>query len=252
MKKAPPPEEKGEQAPLWIISFADMISLLMAFFIMLLTMANTKSGKIVADGYKFERTSAGFRQAIASYGIPGLLGNPDDSLDFSHPQKTYKVADGDSNATTRLLDAEKERIQRIFNELDKMSTTMPSQMQGKRPQFSITPIVFDPKQAVLNESAKQYLTKFITDLQESRSINGLSIYVVGLAPDMTNAKQQWLLAAQRAQAAAEFIKTALPAAAKISVCSWGCKRIDELAGLTAGTAQQTSMLIGTLQTDSRP
>jgi outer membrane protein OmpA-like peptidoglycan-associated protein len=226
--------------------------LLMAFFIMLLTMASGKSGKLCSEGEKFDRTLLGFRHTIASCGLPGLLGNPENSLDFSHPKITYNVTSGESNSPTRILDAEKERIQRIFDELDKMSRTAPSPMQGKRPQFSITPITFDPKQAVLNESAIQYLTKFITDLQEARSINGLAIYVVGLAPDTTNAKQQWLLAAQRAQAAAQFIKAALPASAKVSVCSWGCKKIDELAGLAAGTSQQTSILIGTLQTDTRP
>jgi flagellar motor protein MotB len=251
MKKVPPPEEKGEQAPLWIISFADMISLLMAFFIMLLTMASGKSGKLCSEGERFDRTLLGFRHTIASCGLPGLLGNPENSLDFSHPKTTYNVAGSEPNSTTRLLDAEKERIQRIFDELDKMSKTMPSQMQGKRPQFSITPITFDPRQAVLNEPARQYLTNFITDLQEARSISGLAIYVVGLTPDTTNTRQQWLLAAQRAQAAAQFIKAALPKDAKVSVCSWGCKKIDELAGLTAGTSQQTSILIGTLQTDSR-
>jgi chemotaxis protein MotB len=35
--KPKPQEESGEGAPLWIISFADMISLLMAFFVMLTT-----------------------------------------------------------------------------------------------------------------------------------------------------------------------------------------------------------------------
>jgi hypothetical protein len=36
-KQKPPEEESGEGAPLWIISFADMMSLLMAFFVMLST-----------------------------------------------------------------------------------------------------------------------------------------------------------------------------------------------------------------------
>jgi flagellar motor protein MotB len=251
MKKGTPPEEKGEQAPLWIISFADMISLLMAFFIMLLTMANSKSGKIAADGYKFERTAIGFRHAIASYGIPGLLGKPDEGLDFNRPKTTYNVVDGDSNASTRLLDAEKERIQRIFNELDKMSKAMPSQMQGRRPQFSVTPIAFELSQDVLNASAKQYLTKFIADLQAAGPVSGLTVYVVGLASDTKNVKQQWLLAARRAQAVTEFIKAALPTGAKVSVCSWGCKKIDDLANMAAPTSQQTAILIGILQTDSR-
>jgi hypothetical protein len=37
LKHKPPQEESGEGAPLWIISFADMMSLLMAFFVMLST-----------------------------------------------------------------------------------------------------------------------------------------------------------------------------------------------------------------------
>jgi outer membrane protein OmpA-like peptidoglycan-associated protein len=39
-KPKPPEEESGESAPLWIISFADMISLLMAFFVMLSTFSD--------------------------------------------------------------------------------------------------------------------------------------------------------------------------------------------------------------------
>jgi flagellar motor protein MotB len=252
MKKGPPPEEKGETAPLWIISFADMISLLMAFFIMLLTMASGKSGKLCAEGYKFDRTLFGFKQTIASYGLPGLLGNPDDGLDFSHPKTTYNVADGESNSPTRLLDAEKERIQRIFNELDKMSKTMPSQMQGRRPQFSISPIIFDPKQVVLNASAKQYLNKFIADLQGASSISGLTVYVVGLAPYEKNEKQQWILAAQRAKAVAEHIKAAVPADAKVSVFSWGCGKSSDFADIGNIATKQAYILIGTLQPDSHP
>jgi hypothetical protein len=38
--KPKPPEEEGEGAPLWMISFADMASLLMAFFVMLTTFSS--------------------------------------------------------------------------------------------------------------------------------------------------------------------------------------------------------------------
>jgi flagellar motor protein MotB len=39
-KEKPPEEEGGEGAPLWIVSFADMAALLMAFFVMLTTFAS--------------------------------------------------------------------------------------------------------------------------------------------------------------------------------------------------------------------
>jgi flagellar motor protein MotB len=249
VKKEAPVEEKGETAPLWIISFADMISLLMAFFIMLLTMATDKSGKLCNDGYTFEQSLIGFRRTIASYGLPGLLGNPDDSLYFNNPRTTYNVSDGEVNTPQRTLDAEKERIQRIFNQLDKMSETLPSQLQGRRPQFSVTPITFAPSQAVLDQSARRFLTKFTDDLEQAGTLSGLTIYVVGLAPAKTTDKQEWILAAQRAQAVAQFIAAAMPKDAKVTVSSWGCPVIEELADIKTGTSHQAVILIGTLQTE---
>jgi hypothetical protein len=50
--KPPQEEEGGEGAPLWIISFADMMSLLMAFFVML----STFSGFGPAEAEKLQRT----------------------------------------------------------------------------------------------------------------------------------------------------------------------------------------------------
>ena len=51
-RKPPQEEESGEGAPLWIISFADMMSLLMAFFVML----STFSGFGPAEAEKLQRT----------------------------------------------------------------------------------------------------------------------------------------------------------------------------------------------------
>ena len=38
--KAPPPKEQGEKVPIWIVSFADMITLLLSFFVMLTTFSS--------------------------------------------------------------------------------------------------------------------------------------------------------------------------------------------------------------------
>jgi flagellar motor protein MotB len=50
-KEKPPEEEGGEGAPLWIVSFADMAALLMAFFVMLTTFASfdKESAKEIKD-----------------------------------------------------------------------------------------------------------------------------------------------------------------------------------------------------------
>ena len=194
MKNKPPVvEEKGEQAPLWIISFADMISLLMAFFVMLLTMASTKSGKIANEGEGiFEATISGFKRSIEGFGLPevfggkqGQYGTPGEALYFdSH--KTYYAVEGEET-TDRTIDAAEERIRRVFNRLGKHAKTCKSQLQWGQPDFVVTPITFKHGQFVLDASAKDFLTKFTTDLQES-SAEQLKLYIVGLASRETERK----------------------------------------------------------------
>ena len=65
-------EEGGESAPLWIISFADMISLLMAFFVMLSSFTSYDKGEE-------QKLRAAVRATLAYAG--GWMGSiPKDSL----------------------------------------------------------------------------------------------------------------------------------------------------------------------------
>jgi hypothetical protein len=43
---APPPEPSGEKVPIWIISFADMITLLLSFFVMLTSFSTYNKGSL--------------------------------------------------------------------------------------------------------------------------------------------------------------------------------------------------------------
>ena len=227
MKKQAVQEEQGEKAPLWIISFADMISLLMAFFVMLLTMATTKSGLIANEGEGiFEATIYGFKKAIDGYGVPTLFGGkpnqygtPSDAQYFdSH--KTYYPISGGNETDSRTIDASEERLRRVFNRIGKNAKTYKSDLQWGQPDFVVTPITFNQGQSLLNELAKQFLTKFTSDLQESEA-EKLKLYVVGLASEEKNENQQWILSTKRAQAAADFIRSKLPAGNRCSVYSWG-------------------------------
>jgi outer membrane protein OmpA-like peptidoglycan-associated protein len=229
-----------------------MISLLMAFFVMLLTMASTKSGKLVNEGEGiFEATISGFKKSIEGFGVPEVFGGkqdrygtPKDASSFdSH--KTYYAINGKEEAG-RTIDAAEERVRRVFNRLGKHATTCKSQLQWGKPDLVVTPINFKQGQFLLDASAREFLTKFITDLQESGA-EKLKLYVVGLALQETSEKQQWMLSAKRAEAAADFIRGHLPGGSQWSVYSWGAGTGGDWVVPDSVIAGQSPVFIGVVR-----
>lgn len=94
-KGKPQEEESGESAPLWIISFADMISLLMAFFVMLSTFSSfgpRESERIRAVARMTVTPNYGWHRQIPQSSIkPTLVAAGDGSTGSERP--TLESAD---------------------------------------------------------------------------------------------------------------------------------------------------------------
>jgi len=202
------PMEEGSKAPVWVITFSDMITLLLTFFVLLVSLGHIRDETLFDQGQRLSTYS--FLQGI-KVGF-GIRKTPD----FGNIKIKYAISTPDKLLQVRTIDAKEEELRRIFQKVNRSMTTMPSQIVTKRTFFSVTGIRFSPGEVTLEKEAKGFLTEFCLGLQQnldSKSGMGFrsagTLYVLGLAGEQVTEKQQWILSARRAQAVAEFLQATL-------------------------------------------
>lgn len=246
------PREEKAKAPAYIVTFSDMVTLLLTFFVLLLTLAQ------VQDPELFNQGRDSFLESIRQFGLGALLGRQP-SADLEVPKPQYMTSDPETSAQ-RAIDAYREKLRRVFEHLQKTMTTLPPQIMGRHLDFSITNVRFAPGQAGLNDAARQYLTTYCTDLQENLTADTCTLYVLGLAGDEATEKMQWMLSARRAQAVARFLTEQLgqdasgsPTAEALAEASawrilwWGAGPGGNWAGQDQPDPGQSQILIAVLK-----
>ena len=233
-------EEKGSKVPAYIVTFSDMTTLLLTFFVMLLSLAS------VQDEGLFHKGRASFLQSMRQLGLGVLFGRKQ-GPDFGHTKINYFISRPDRLFEGRTIDAKGEEIRRIFKNVSRSMKTMPSQIVGKRTIFSVTNIRFPAGNTTLNEPAERFLTEFCLDLQRTSGREAVKLYVLGLAGDEGSEKEQWILSAQRSQVVADFLQDALPSEAKWPVYSWGAGPGGDWVARDSPVSKQSQILIAVLR-----
>lgn len=202
--------------PGYIVTYSDMVTLLLTFFVMLISLAS------VQDPGLFNRGRGAFVESVRGFGL-GVLYGRRQSCDFGEERIEYFI-DSPEDGSGRTIDAKEEEIRRLFNKVGRMVTAIPSQIVAESTGFSVTNVRFAPGDAALDEPAKKFLTTFCADLQQGADLMTGTVpagrppfhgrpagilYVLGLAGDEKSEKQQWMLSAQRAQAVAQFLQSRL-------------------------------------------
>lgn len=237
------PEESGPKVPAYIVTFSDMVTLLLTFFVMLLSMAKTSDPEI------FYVSRDAFVQHINSFGL-GLLSGRKISPDFAAVKVKHFIKDPDETFPVRTIDANEENSRRIFNKITQTMTTQPSHIVAEKTTFSVTDIVFSSGQAYLNASAKNFLTQFAMNLQQGSGFEKIKLYVLGLAGEEKTEKKQWILSAKRAQAVADFLNGVLPTQFQCPIYSWGAGSGGEWVTGDSPVSEQSQILIAVLRTNN--
>ena len=204
--KPKPPEAGGEKVPIWIISFADMITLLLSFFVMLQTMAHEKSSELFKVG------QGSFNRALANMGLPDVLFGkaPADGKDY----RKIKYPTNEEHAQEdippeRVIDADDEKIRNLFDNLRQAMDSDASDVNEQVLDVRSTPLKFADGSAALDEAGKAYLAALAGELRQNLAGKAVRIYLTGLPAGSQNSREQIILAAKRAAAAEAHLRSVL-------------------------------------------
>jgi flagellar motor protein MotB len=201
--KRKPIKEESPKVPAYIVTFSDMTTLLLTFFVMLLSLAT------VQDDEMFHKGRESFSYAIKTFGL-GILTGRKPKPDLGYYKVKYYMNEPNETFKGRSINTKEEKIRKLFNELSGSMKAMPSVIAANKTDFTVTNISFAQGDARLDESAKQFLGGFCSQLQQNYGSRPVKLYVLGLANDQRTEKEQWILSAKRAKAAADYLRSILP------------------------------------------
>ncbi|HEW78615.1 MAG TPA: hypothetical protein ENH34_01420 [Phycisphaerales bacterium] len=246
-------EPESAKVPAYIVTFSDMVTLLLTFFVMLLSLAT------VQDEELFNKGRESFLKSMRQLGLGVLYGGMKEP-DFGNVKIKYFISSSDELSKGRTIDAKEEEIRWVFSKISRSMTTMPSQIVAKKNSFSMTNIRFSPDDATLNASAKRFLTQFVLDLQQNPGSKTVKLYVLGLTgegsgfaesgkagPGGAAEKEQWILSARRAWAVADYLQNILPSGLKWPVYSWGAGPGGDWVSRDSPISRQSQILIAVLR-----
>ncbi|MHC4716378.1 MAG: OmpA family protein [Planctomycetota bacterium] len=211
--------DEKHKVPAWIVSFTDMTTLLLAFFVLLQALATRPDPELFFQG------QGSFRKALKNFGLPAwLLGRENrPAREYAQVKHTTDVA-RETIPRNDLLDGELERIQEAFQRLKRAIHTQSMDLADDPVHVWPTPIRFDPDRSDLNDAARKWLGRIALDLKASHSTGQRHVYVIGLASEARTPRQQWRLSALRARAVESALRAELAvdlAPGRWDIQSWG-------------------------------
>jgi chemotaxis protein MotB len=256
-------ESGSPKVPGYIVTYSDMVTLLLTFFVMLLSLAD------VQDPELFDKGRDSFVESLQKMGL-GMLFGRSNVPRLGNLKLKYSTDNPDESADSRTIDSSIEELRRIREKLKEQTTIVPSPLVAERTDYSVVNVHFAPGSASLNEPGRRFLTDFCRALEQSILVppagdvgrKSVVLYVLGLALDGRTGKERWFLSARRAKTVADFLRDTLSSSSQSSsqgplgdfaeqfgwsIYSWGAGSGDGWADRDSPFSKQSQILIAVLR-----
>jgi flagellar motor protein MotB len=223
-KKTVTPDD-DDDVPLWLVSFTDMITLLLSFFVLLQSIAHIKDPDLFFIG------QGSFRRAVQNFGIPYWLEGYPDSVPRSFVRPKFTMEEDPNNYTkARLLDAEDEKIREIFDQIRQEIETDVYTNGEETIEIRPTQVQFQGHRINVSPESRRELVRVAEELRTGLGGRRVKVYVIGLAPDQPAGTVRWMVSARRARAVEAVLQRIL--ARQLQSGTW------TLHSLGAGTSRR--------------
>ena len=236
-------EGGGEKVPIWIISFADMITLLLAFFVMLQALSTSQD--LI---YKGREASESFRRAIDGLGIPDLLWGKE-IADYDQLRPThFTEPDPTPDPTDRRRVLGDEAIRQTYAEMEKAMVVKSTRLTEVTISKKIVVSAFEPGTASLTREGREAIESYVRAARDARWDRPTRVYVIGVAAESEglSATKAWELSARRAAAAQRALEplTAQPRRqGRWQICSHGNVDVSRWRDEYGADAEKAQLLL---------
>jgi flagellar motor protein MotB len=213
------PASAGPSAPLWMLSFADMMTNLLCFFILLSAFAKTQEGVLLEDGL------GSIQQALLSVRMPGTLSGRTNPVQFNAGRVVHRSAASVNPKTLvesdgRILDSNRDTLRKVVAE------TLASRGVATLPM----PLLFEADSTALTAGHRVFLdeiARYVGAGSYRMRIDGYSF-----EEGSGDAADGWRISEERARAARDHLVRVGIASSRIAWVGHGLLRYG--AGTKAG------------------
>ncbi len=241
-------QDEGRSVPAWIVSFSDMVTLLLAFFVLLQSFAHVQDPELFFVG------QGSFKSAIAGMGLPSWLLGREDKPEREHTNVKHPMDEGTPGEPgARNIDPDGEKIRKMFADLKKELDTSASDLVQETIRVEPTPIRFGGPECRLDDSAREYLQRFASDVAGTVRLESVRYYVVGLAADESQVARQWSVSARRARSVETYLAGLLLAGGSRRdwhIYSWGAGPGGEWCQQRGFIPERTHIVIAVVRENS--